>query len=212
VAEQIIDADAMAVCVGRSPLTGDLGLDNLGLDTDARGWIPVDDSLSTRVPGVYAIGDILGPKHIMLAHVASHEALVAAGNALGRPSPMSYDAIPGAVFTMPEIGNVGLSEAQARARGLDVLCTTVQFRALGKAQAMGELSGEGKIVADRETGRILGVHLIGPHATDLIAEGTLAVKQGLTMEAVAHTVHAHPTLAEIMGEVSLKGIGMAVHG
>ncbi|MFH1154655.1 MAG: dihydrolipoyl dehydrogenase [Pseudomonadota bacterium] len=212
VKEQVLDVETMAVCIGRSPLSRSLGLENLGLETDPRGWIPVNASMETSVPGVYAIGDILGPQRVMLAHVASHEGMVAAQNAMGMATIMHYDAIPGAVFTMPEIGDVGLTEKQALAKGIDAQCTTVQFRALGKAQAMGEIAGEGKVVSHRETGKILGVHLIGPHATDLIAEGALAVRNGLSLWQVAETIHAHPTLAEIMGEISFKGTGRAIHG
>ncbi|GAB6142772.1 dihydrolipoyl dehydrogenase [Desulfocicer niacini] len=199
-----LTADTMAVCIGRSPLSGELGLENIGLDLDDRGWIPVNSSMETKVPGVFAIGDILGPRHIMLAHVASHEGMVAAENALGGRAVMDYTAVPGAVFTMPEIGNVGITEAQARDQGIDYTCTAVNFRTIGKAQAMGEIAGEARIVAEKTTGKVLGVHIIGPHATDLIAEGTLAVNKGLSVSELAHTIHAHPTLSEIIFETALS--------
>ncbi|MBF0467361.1 MAG: dihydrolipoyl dehydrogenase [Desulfamplus sp.] len=223
----VLQADKMAVCIGRSPLAADLGLENIGLETNEKGWIEVNKKMQTKVPGVYAIGDILGPNHIMLAHVASHEGMIAATNAMSDKNTgetfdkdtgitdamkMNYNAVPGAIFTMPEIGNVGLTEAGAAAQGFDVTCSTVNFRALGKAHAMGEIAGEAKIVADTATGKVLGVHITGPHATDLIAEGTLAVNLGLTVSDIAHTIHAHPTLAEIMSEAAFKGTGMAVHG
>ena len=206
-----LTAEKMAVCIGRSALSGDLGLENIGLDLDDRGWIPVNQGMETGVDGVYAIGDILGPRHIMLAHVASHEGMVAAVNAMGGSDVMDYSAVPGAIFTMPEIGNVGITEAQAREQGLSVTCSAVNFRTLGKAQAMGEIAGEARIVADADTGKVLGVHITGPHATDLIAEGTLAVTKGLTVTDIAHTIHAHPTLAEIMSEVSLCAAGTPLH-
>lgn len=209
---QIIETDKMAVCIGRSPLASDLGLENIGLKTNERGWIEVNDKMETAVPGVYAIGDILGPQRIMLAHVASNEGMVAAQNALGGSVVMKYHAVPGAIFTMPEIGNVGITEAGAALQGLDVTCSTLNFRTLGKAHAMGEIAGEAKIIVETVTGRVLGVHITGPHATDLIAEGTLAVNKGLTVSDIANTIHAHPTLAEIMSEVALKGSGMALHG
>ncbi len=224
---QIIEADKMAVCIGRSPITSDLGLENIGLKTDEKGWIEVNDYMETSVSGVYAIGDILGPQKIMLAHVASHEGIVAAENAINSPlnyvnggskknvttkAKMDYNAVPGAIFTMPEIGNVGLTESGAKAQGIDVECSSVNFRVLGKAHSIGEIAGEAKIVAKHRTGEILGVHIIGAHATDLIAEGTLAVNNRLTLLDIAHTIHAHPTLAEIMSEVALKGLGMAIHG
>jgi dihydrolipoamide dehydrogenase len=162
--------------------------------------------METKVPGVFAIGDILGPRHIMLAHVASHEGMVAAENALGGRAVMDYSAVPGAIFTMPEIGNVGITEAQAREQGIDYTCAAVNFRTLGKAQAMGEIAGEARIVAEKATGRVLGMHIIGPHATDLIAEGTLAVNKGLSVRDLAHTIHAHPTLSEIIFETALSAV------
>lgn len=212
VKDQIVEAGTMAVCIGRTPLSKELGLETIVLNLDERGWIPVNNRMETAAKDVYAIGDILGPSRVMLAHVASHEGMVAAENIMGMNSSMDYTAVPGAIFTMPEVGNVGLSEKAALKKGLDIECTSVNFRTLGKAQAMGEIAGEAKIVADKKTGRVLGVHITGPHATDLITEGTLAVQKGLTVKDLAHTIHAHPTLAEIMGEVSLKGIGCAIHG
>ncbi len=206
-----LTAEKMAVCIGRAPLSRDLGLENIGLEPDERGWIPVNPGMETRVAGVYAIGDILGPRHVMLAHVASHEGMVAAKNALGGRAMMDYTVVPGAIFTMPEIGNVGVTEAQAREQGLDVTCAAVNFRTLGKAQAMGEIAGEARVVADKATGKVLGVHIIGPHATDLIAQGTLAVNKGLTIADVVHTIHAHPTLSEIMFETALAAAGTPLH-
>jgi len=207
-----IDVAAMAVCLGRSPLSEDLGLDAIGLETDQGGWIPVDNNMETRVKGVYAIGDITGPARIMLAHVATREGIIAAENAMGADLAMDYHAVPHAIFTMPEIGCVGLSERGAIKLGIETSCSTVNFRILGKAQVMGEIAGEAKIVADKKTGRILGIHMIGPHATDLIAEGTLAVAKGLMVSDMAETIHAHPTLSEIMSELALKEIGKALHG
>lgn len=209
---QCIEVEKMAVCIGRTPLARDIGLENIGLKTDEKGWIQANDKMETEIPGVYAIGDILGPSKVMLAHVASHEGMVAADNAMGGNRKMHYHAWPGAIFTTPEIGNVGITESEAIRKGLDVRCSSVNFRNLGKAQAMGEIAGEAKIVAEKKSGKILGVHIIGPHATDLIAEGTLAVNKGLLISDIAETIHAHPTLAEIMSEVSLKAAGMAVHG
>ncbi|MFO7751297.1 MAG: dihydrolipoyl dehydrogenase [Desulfobacteraceae bacterium] len=212
ISETRVETEKMAVCIGRSPLSGGLGLENAGLAPSERGWIQVNEKMETAVENIYAIGDILGPAKIMLAHVASHEGMVAADNAMGKERTMAYHAVPGAVFTMPEIGNVGITEAEAVKKGMDVACSTVNFRALGKAQAMGEIAGEAKIISHKTNGRVLGVHITGPHATDLIAEGTLAVTRGLTVYDLAETIHAHPTLAEIMSEASLKATGMALHG
>ncbi len=202
----------MAVCIGRTPLSSGLGLDTIGLDRSGPGWIEVNDKMETAVENVYAIGDILGPARIMLAHVASHEGLVAACNAMGGNDTMLYDAVPGAIFTMPEIGTVGLSEEEARKKGLEIDTASVNFRVLGKAHAIDEIAGEAKMIVEKASGRVLGVHIVGPHATDLIAEATLAVEKGLTARDIAHTIHAHPTLAEIMGETASKVAGMPLHG
>ncbi|MBU8849914.1 MAG: dihydrolipoyl dehydrogenase [Desulfobacterales bacterium] len=208
----MLESEKMAVCIGRSALSSDLGLENIGLKTTSQGWIDANDRLETSVEGVYAIGDILGPQKVMLAHVASHEGIIAAQNAMGEKSIMNYDVIPGAIFTMPEIGTVGLSESEARKKGYDVEAFSVNFRSLGKAQAIDELAGTAKMIVEKESNKVLGVHLIGAHATDLIAEATLAIQKGLTAGDIAHTIHAHPTLAEIMGEVSLKACGIPIHG
>ncbi|MCF6247016.1 MAG: dihydrolipoyl dehydrogenase [Desulfobacula sp.] len=207
-----IDSEKMAVCIGRTALSSDLGLENINLETTKQGWIEVDEHLETSVKGVYAIGDILGPQKVMLAHVASHEGIVAAQNALGQESIMNYDVIPGAIFTMPEIGTVGLSESEAIKNGYEVEAYSLNFRTLGKAQAIDEIAGIAKMIVEKETNKVLGVHLVGAHATDLIAEATLAIQKGLTAKEIAHTIHAHPTLAEIMGELSLKASGTPIHG
>lgn len=212
VREQQIEADKVLVVVGRQANSRDMGLENLGLVMDERGWIPVDDRMRTNVPGVYAIGDIIGPSRPMLAHSASMEGMVAAENCLGGDRSMSWDCVPGGTFTAPEVGNVGLSEEQAREQGYEVRAETVLLRTLGKAQVLGELDGFVKIVADAVTDRVLGVHIVGAHATDLIAEAGLAVNNGLTVAQVADTIHAHPTLGEGMFEAALKVAGRAVHG
>ena len=208
----VLEAQKMAVCIGRSALSSDLGLENINLKITPQGWIDTNEKLETNVEGVYAIGDILGPQKVMLAHVASHEGIIAAQNAMGDEGVMNYDVIPGAIFTMPEIGTVGLSETEAMKKGYEVEAFSVNFRTLGKAQAIDELAGTAKMIVEKESNKVLGVHLIGAHATDLIAEATLAIRKGMTAEDIAHTIHAHPTLAEIMGELSLKAIGMPIHG
>jgi len=211
-----IESDVMAVCIGRSSLAEELGLENIGLETDKGGWIAVNEYMQTRVDNVYAIGDILGPDHVMLAHVAYHEGLVAAANACGQTEApkitMSYDTVPGAIFTMPEIGTVGLTEKQAREQGMDIETAVVNFRSLGKAHAIDQIAGEAKMIVEKASGKVIGVHITGPHATDLIAEATLAISKGLTATDLAHTIHAHPTLAEVMGEAALKILGTPLHG
>jgi len=206
------DVEKVLVCIGRRPNTGEIGLERLEVKMDEQGWITVDERMETSVYGVYAIGDVLGPSKVMLAHVASVEGLVAAENAVGEHRIMNYDVVPGAIFTMPEVANVGLTEAKAGAQGYNVRSDTVLFRNLGKPQIIGEIAGQAKIVSDADSGRILGVHMVGPHATDLIAEGTLAMQVGCTVEELAQTIHAHPTLAEVMMEASLKALDRSLHG
>lgn len=206
------EVDKLLVSVGRRARTADMGLERIGVSLDAAGWIVADERMETNISGIYAIGDALGPSRIMLAHVASHEAQVAAENATGGSRIMDYGVVPGAIFTSPEVANVGLTEAQARIQGYQVRTESTLFRTMGKAQVLGEIAGEAKIVGDAETGTILGVHIVGPHATDLIAEGTLAIKMGGTVQDLAATIHAHPTLAEVMQEVSFKALGMSLHG
>ena len=200
------------VCVGRKANTEGMGLERVGVKTDERGWVVVDENLKTSVPDILAIGDVLGPARPMLAHVASKEGLTAAENAFGGEKSVNYHVVPGAVFTLPEVANVGLTEAQAEKKGVPVRADSVLFRSLGKAHVIGAIAGEVKIISNVETGRVLGVHIVGPHASDLIAEGTLAVQRGCTVQDLAETIHAHPTLPEIMMEVSLKAMDRSLHG
>jgi len=168
--------------------------------------------METNIPGVYAIGDVLGPSKIMLAHVASREGLIAAENAMGRNLTMKYENVPGVIFTMPEIANIGLTEIQAKEKGYPVRADSVLFRNIGKAHVIGEIAGEAKIVSDSENGKILGIHITGIHAGELIAEAGLVMQMGGTVNDLAETIHAHPTLSEIMTEVSLKATGKGIHG
>jgi dihydrolipoamide dehydrogenase len=208
-----LEVDQVLVCVGRRPNSDRIGLETLGVATDARGWIEADETLETHVKGVYAIGDILGPARVMLAHVASMEGMTAAANAAGgEPQRMNYNIVPGAIFTAPEVACVGLSEREAHKRGIAVRADRVLFRNLGKAQVLGEIAGEAKIVSRREDGRLIGVHLIGAHATELIAEATLALRMGAGVGDLTRTIHAHPTLSEIMLEAALKAEDRSLHG
>ena len=191
-----LEADCIFMTIGRVANTDGLGLAEAGIETDKRGYVVVNDYLETNVPGIYAIGDILGPARIMLAHMASAEAHVAVANIFGAQEKPNYDVVPSGIFVSPEIGDVGLTEAQAKAKGYDVATSEFQFRELGKAQAMGELPGMFKLVADKATGKLLGAHFAGAHATDLISETALALQLGATISDIAHTIHAHPTLAE----------------
>jgi len=207
-----IETNKLLVCIGRKPNTSNIGLKQLGVKMDERGWIVANEKMETGVTGVYAIGDVLGPSRAMLAHVASTEGLTAAENAMGGSRVMNYRVVPGAIFTMPEVANVGLTEAQAKEQGYTARADSVLFRNIGKPHVIGEIAGQIKMVSDAKNGKILGIHIVGPHATDLIAEGTLAVKLGATVQELSETIHAHPTLSEVMLEVSFKALDRSLHG
>ena len=197
-----VEADAVIVAVGRSAQSAGLGVEAAGVATDSRGWIIADATMRTSATNVYAVGDCLGPARPMLAHVAAVEGVCAVANCLGGAQRMNYEAVPSGIFTSPEVGCVGLAEAQAKASGMAVATSLYHTRELGKAQAMGELAGFCKVVADAATGKVLGVHIAGAHATDLIAEATLALSLGATVADIANTIHAHPTLAEGLYEAA----------
>jgi dihydrolipoamide dehydrogenase len=206
------DISKVLVCIGRRPNSDGLGLKEMGVKMDQREWVLADERMATSVPNVYAIGDVLGPNRTMLAHVASVEGIAAAENLMGGGVTVDYSAVPSAIFTVPEVGCVGLTEAAAKERGLSYRSDSVNIRNVSKAQVMGEIAGQAKIISDVNTGRILGVHIVGPHATDLIGEATLAIRTGCTIRDLAETVHAHPTLAEILLETSYKALDRPIHG
>jgi dihydrolipoamide dehydrogenase len=197
------------VSIGRRFNTGGLGLEEAGVQLGRRGEILVNERMETTAPGIYAIGDVTGKA--MLAHVASAQGKVAVRNILGRPATMSYDVVPAGIFTFPEVGRVGLTEQEARQRGMDI--KTGKFRpiGLGKAHASGETSGLMKIITEAKTGRIVGVHLVGSHAADLIHEAAVAMQTGVTAATLAETIHAHPTMAEGLMEAAEDVEGMAIH-
>lgn len=204
-----ISADMALVSIGRSLNTEGLGLENAGVEQGKRGEILVNDKMETNVKGIYAVGDVVGK--IMLAHVASTQGTIAAANALGDYLSMDYDVVPSCIFTSPEIGTVGLTADKAKEAGYEVKLGNFSFMALGKALAMGESEGNVRIVADAKTDRILGAQIIGPHATDLVAEMALAIKNKLTAKQVGETIHAHPTLAEALHEASESIHDRAIH-
>ncbi|MGO9380157.1 MAG: dihydrolipoyl dehydrogenase [Dissulfurispiraceae bacterium] len=202
-------AEKLLVSIGRQYNTEDIGLEALGIIKGDRGEICVDERMETNVKGVYAIGDVVGG--MLLAHVASREGIVAASNACGIDKKMDYAVVPAAIFTSPEIGSVGLREHQASAKGINVKTGRFQFRTLGKAHAMGEIAGIIKIVADADTDHVLGMHILGPHAADLVHEGALAIKARMTAREVAEMIHAHPTLSEGIMESAEDVNGEAIH-
>ena len=202
-------AEVMLVAVGRLPVTSNLGLEGTGVVMDGP-FIQVDSMMQTGEPGVYAIGDIV--KTQALAHVASHEGVIAAEHAAGgSPHPINYDKIPSCTYSSPEIASVGLSEQEAKDRGYDVAVGSFPFTANGKAKIIGDPRGFVKIVSDRKYDEVLGVHIIGPHATELISEAIVAVNLEATTESLFHAVHAHPTLAEAMHEAALGVHGRSIH-
>ena len=205
---QII-ADMVLVSIGRSMNSEHIGLDVVGVKRGKRGEIIVNEKMETGVPGIYAVGDVTGK--IMLAHVASHQGLVAVENALGGDEKMDYAVVPAGIFTMPEIGSVGLTEKHAAEKGIRVRVGRFPYRALGKAHAMGEITGMVKVIADEATDKVLGVHICGAHATDMIHEGALAMKIGATARDLGHLIHAHPTLAEAMMEAAEDVHETAIH-
>ena len=204
-----VEAEKVLVSIGRAINSKDIGLEAVGISTGPRGEIHIDEKMQTNVEGIYAIGDVSGG--IMLAHLASKEGIVAAENAMGGSSRVNYDVIPAAIFTSPEIGSVGLREKQAVEKGIKYKVGKFQFRALGKAHAMGEIAGLFKIISEEGTDKILGAHIIGAHASDLIHEIAVAMEKGLAVKDIAHTIHAHPTLAEGIMEAAEDVHDAAVH-
>jgi dihydrolipoamide dehydrogenase len=203
-------ADVILVAVGRRPLTEDIGLESIEGVQVERGYVKVDEYMRTGAKGMYAIGDIV--PGFALAHVASHEAVVAVEHLAGHdPEPVRMELMPRVTFCRPQIASVGLSEEEARAAGRDVKTGQFPFRALGKATIVGEVDGFAKFVADADSGVLLGCHIIGPHAGDLIAEPTLAQLVEATAAELAMNVHAHPTLPEVLPEAALAVDGAPIH-
>ncbi len=205
-----VTADVILVAVGRRPLTEDIGLETLeGIELE-RGYVKVDEFMRTGAPKMYAIGDIV--PGFALAHVASHEAVVAVEHLAGHdPEPVRMELMPRVTFCRPEIASVGLSEEEATARGHQVKTGSFPFRALGKATIVGDIDGFAKMVADADTGLLLGTHIIGAHAGDLIAEPTFAQLVEATAAEIGMNVHAHPTLPEVLPEAALAVDGAAIH-
>ena len=206
---QEIKAAHVLVSIGRSLNSEDIGLEAVGVEKGRRGEIVVNERMETSLPGVYAIGDVTGK--MLLAHVASRQGIVAVDNALGGSSLMDYGVVPAGIFTMPEVGSVGLREKQAAEQGIRHKVGRFQYRGLGKAHAMGEIVGMAKIIADEATDRVLGVHICGAHATDLIHEGALAIRMGCTSAQLGSMIHAHPTLAEALMEAAEDVHSLAIH-
>jgi len=207
--DQEVTAEVILVSIGRSLNSENIGLQDVGVIMGRRGEIIVNEKMETNVSGIYAIGDVTG--NIMLAHVASHQGLVAVENALGGDEKMDYTVVPAGIFTMPEIGSVGLREKEAQEKGRKTKIGRFQYRTLAKAHAMGEIAGMVKVVADESTDKVLGVHICGAHATDLVHEGALAIRMGATTKQLGAMIHAHPTFAEALMEAAEDVHKTAIH-
>ena len=209
----VIEVDACLVATGRIPATNNLGLDTLGIELDRRNYIPVDDHMAVLsggevVPHVWAIGDATGK--MMLAHTASAQGVVAVENIIGRPRTVDYRSIPAAAFTHPEVSYVGLTEVAAQelaqAEGFEVATTKSYFKGNSKALAEKEADGMAKVVYRQDTGEVLGVHIFGMHASDLIHEASAAIANRQAVQDLAHLVHAHPTLSEVLDEAYKRAV------
>jgi dihydrolipoamide dehydrogenase len=203
--QQVIETERVMSAIGRAPNVEGLGLETIGLQPTRKG-LQVDNRMRTAAPGVYAIGDVAadGP---MLAHVASHQGLVAVEDARGLPARMDYGAIPSCIYSLPEAASVGLTEEQARAQYGEVATGVFALANNGKALAMGDTDGFIKVVAEAQHGAVLGVHIVGPHASDLILQGVLGLQLELTLNEWAHTIQPHPALGEALGEAVLLALG-----
>jgi dihydrolipoamide dehydrogenase len=204
-----LESDRVLLAAGRVPLTANIGLESIGLETDKRGFIAVDGNYETGVKGVYAVGDVIGGA--MLAHKAMEEAVVCVERMAGIHGHFNYDCIPAIVYTHPEIATVGKTEEQLKEAGIDYRKGVGAYGANGRARTLGEVEGRVKILADARTDRVLGVHIIGARAGDLIAEAAIAIEFGASSEDIARSCHAHPTLAETMHEAALAVDGRPIH-
>jgi dihydrolipoamide dehydrogenase len=212
--KEVLEVDACLVATGRIPTAKNMGLESVGVELDRRGFIPVDDTMAVlsdgqKVPHLWAIGDATGK--MMLAHAASAQGIVAVENMCGRPRTMDYRSIPAAAFTHPEISYVGLSEPQAKelgeAEGFKVATVRSYFKGNSKAIAEGDTEGMAKVIYRKDNGEVLGVHIIGPHAADLIHEASAAIAKRESVHTLAHLVHTHPTLSEVLDEAYKRAIG-----
>ncbi|MEM7356067.1 MAG: FAD-dependent oxidoreductase, partial [Acidobacteriota bacterium] len=207
--EEQLEAEVLLVAVGRAPVSAGIGLEELGVRIE-RGYIEVNEFMQTAVPHIYAIGDVVNTP--WLAHVASSEGILAAEHMAGQAArPLNYDLVPSCTYCEPEVASVGLTEAAARERGYDVVTGKFPFSALGKAAILRHTEGFVKVVREAQYDEILGVHIIGAHATDLIAEACVALQVESTTEELFRTMHAHPTLSEAVMEAAHAAYGHSIH-
>jgi dihydrolipoamide dehydrogenase len=206
---ETVECDTVLVAVGMKPRSRGIGLEELGVEIDERGFVKTNDVALTSVPGVYAIGDVSGAP--MLAHKAMKEGEVVAEVIAGHRAGKDWVTIPAVVFTDPEIASVGLTEEEAKTSGRPVRVGKFPFAALGRAMAIRETDGFVKVLIDTESGQVIGIHLVGPSASDLVSEAALALEMGASAEDLALTIHPHPTLGEALMEASMAALGKAVH-
>jgi dihydrolipoamide dehydrogenase len=207
--EETFDVDAVLISVGRRPNSDELGLDAIGVERTERGFIKVNRQQQTSVPHIYAIGDVVGEP--MLAHKAYYEAKVAAEAISGLPSATDYQAMPFVIFSDPEMASVGLTKDAAKEQGIDVITARFPFQANGRALSLNKAEGFVHIVAERATQHVLGLQIVGPEASTLIAEAALAIEMGATLEDLSLTVHPHPTLSETLAEAAEVALGRGTH-
>jgi dihydrolipoamide dehydrogenase len=205
----IEEVDKVLVCVGRRPVTDKLGLDKVGVKMDGKGFVLVDEKFQTNVPGIYAIGDVIGG--IMLAHKAEEEGVAAVELMAGKAGHVNYHCCPSVVYTHPELAQVGFTEEEARKRNGQISVGKFPFLANGRAKGMDETDGFVKVIADAKTDRVLGVHILAAHASDMIAEAVVAMEFGASSEDIARSFHAHPTLPEALKEAALAVEKRAIH-
>lgn len=207
--QETIACDTVLVAVGMRPASKGLGLDKVGVNVDARGFIPTDKQGKTSVPSIYAIGDVSGPP--LLAHKATKEGEIVAEVIAGHKAEKDWATIPGAIFTDPEIATAGMTVEEAKQKGIEVTVGKFPFAALGKAMAMNETDGFVKIVADKKTKQVLGVHIVGPEASNMISEAALSLEMAAFLDDIALTIHPHPTLGESLMEAAAAALGQAIH-
>jgi dihydrolipoamide dehydrogenase len=204
-----MEADHVLVSIGRRPYTQGLGLETIGVERDQKGFIPIDGHFRTSLPHIFAIGDLVdGP---MLAHKASEEGVAVAELLAGHQPQINYMAIPNVVYTSPEVASVGVTEKEAQSAGLSIKIGSFPFKANSRARCTGEEEGFVKLIVEKTSDRIVGIHIIGAHASELIAEGALAIQNGLTLKALQETPYAHPTLSEALKEAALAADQRALH-
>jgi dihydrolipoamide dehydrogenase len=206
---QEMTADVILVCIGRKPYTNGLNLDKVGIKVNEKGFVQINREFKTSIPQIFAIGDIVdGP---MLAHKASEEGIAVAEIIAGHHPKIEYAAIPNVVYTHPEVASVGLTEAEAKNTGLEFKIGTFAFKANSRARCTGEETGFVKMIAEAKSGIVIGIHIIGAHASELIAEAALAIQKRVSFEEIANTPHAHPTLSEAIKEAALAVDKRAIH-